>query len=150
MHTVAGPQVDSARPLLKPVVYRAARVGTNAVTDDQPPSADLSAKGCEKLDDLRAADGAVEEPEVKLPPAQPRDCRKLITSEALLDHRGLALRDPGTRHQTLLREPGLVYEDDGVVFLRGVLFRAGQVFRFHCAIVAGSSRSARRARASGA
>src|SRR5581483_447594 len=121
---------EAAILLFQPLPQGLALVRSHAVPNDQQRARDLPDQGTEKLDDLLGTDRAIEEAEVKAPPAQSSDGRHLLPREALLDHGGVSFQRPGAGDRTLLRQARLVYEDDGSALPLGVFFRAGQDFFF--------------------
>src|SRR5581483_7619155 len=125
-----GPNGEAAILLCQPLPQGLALVRSHAVPNDQQRARDLPDQGTEKLDDLLGTDRAIEEAEVKAPPAQSSDGRHLLPREALLDHGGVSFQRPGAGDRTLLRQARLVYEDDGSALPLGVFFRAGQDFFF--------------------
>src|SRR6266513_1325179 len=99
----------------EPIADQATLMGIEPVPDDQRSApAKLRAQPLEEFDELRSADRAREEPEVKAPEGESGDRRDLFPVEAVLKHRGLALGRPRACHGRALRQARLIYEDDGL------------------------------------
>src|SRR5579862_5838062 len=110
------------------------------VPDDEQLLADGGLQSFEKFNDLGTLDRAVEQPEVKSPVAQPSDHRELLPAEAVLQHRCLSLRGPGSRATRSLGQTRLVNEDDYSALSRSDFFNSGHLLAFHVR-TARSSRS---------
>ncbi len=74
----------------------------------------------EEADHLRRTDRPRMQLHVEVPPGQPRNRRKHLPVEVVLQHRGLPLRGPGAAPVGSLAQPALVYEDDRLPEARGV------------------------------
>src|SRR6185437_4278638 len=115
-------------------------VGLQTVPDDQQLFADRRLQGFEKFDDLGALDRAVEQAKVESAVADPGDHRQLLPAEAVLQHRCLTLRSPGSRATRSLGQTRLVDEDDYSALSRSDFFNSGHLLAFQVRI-ARSSRS---------
>ena len=85
----------------------------------------------EELNDLRAADGAGKQAEVKVPPGDARHGRQRLPVEVVLQHRSLSPRRPGAAAVGPLAQSALVDENDRPSFFLGFFLISGQRFRFH-------------------
>jgi len=123
--------------------HQAALVHLQPVPDDQQLALDLRFERLQELDNLRPFDRTAEQAEVELPIADARDQRKLFPIEAVLQYRSLRCGRPRAHARWTLREPRLVYEDDGSRVGGGVFFSVGQRLFFHRAMAFSSRCSAR-------
>ena len=118
----------------------ATAMNRQTIPDDQQLPSDLAAQAREEVEHLGGANRARIQPEVKPPPGNTGNDRKLLPAEVELQLRGLATRRPCPADMGTLGNPALVYEDDGSVFPEGFFLRAGHLYRFHRRM-ASSSRS---------
>src|SRR5688500_10045098 len=123
--------------------HQAALMSRQAVPDDQQPTADLFAQGFEEFDELRAANRASEQPEVKTPEGDAGDQREIGPAEAVLQHWGLANRRPSANASGALGDSSLVYEDDGASLSVGFFLSHGQRLVFQRRIACSSRCAAR-------
>ena len=94
-------------------------------------------------DHLRAPDAAREQPEVEVPPGDPRDGRERRPVEVKLQHGRLAAWRPGPHPMGALAQSALVDEDDRLPPACGVFFSTGHRSRFHRRMAASFRSSAR-------
>src|SRR5437899_11257948 len=73
----------------------------------------------EKLDDLRAADGAGKQPTVKVPPSHAGHGRQHLPIEVILQHRRLSPWRPGPATVWALAQSAFIDEDDGAALFSG-------------------------------
>jgi hypothetical protein len=82
----------------------------------------------------RRADRAAIESEVEAPEGDSGDHRELLPAEAVLKHRSLAPRGPGSCATRSLRQPRLIDEDDDSALSRRYFFSAGHLRAFQVRI----------------
>lgn len=66
-----------------------------SIPEDQKRRLQMAQERFEEFDDLRTLDGARMDLEIEIPESDPRDDRKTLPAEGLLDDRSLAARRPG-------------------------------------------------------
>jgi hypothetical protein len=89
-------------------------------TDDQQRLADLLPQGVRELDNLRALDGAGEEPEIEALEGDAGDDRELMPIEVMPQNGCFALGRPGAHRRGALAQSGFVDEDDDSSLFRSV------------------------------
>src|ERR1700756_4206308 len=97
----------------------------------------------EEGNDLRCSHCPLYQLEVDVPEADTRDRRQLVPSEAVLQHRGLALGRPRPHTMRPLRDARFVYEDNDAAFSGSLFLSAGQLLVFHRRTAASSRCMAR-------
>jgi len=117
-----------------------AAMSSRPVPNHQQLAIEMTQKMLEELNDLRAADRAREESEVKVPPGYAGHRGQGFPIEVILQHGSLASRCPGSATMWSLAQSAFVDEDDDEPLFLGFFLISGQRLRFHCAM-ARSSRS---------
>src|SRR5258708_6491359 len=115
-------------------------MSARAVPNHQQLAIQMTQEMFEKVNDLGAADGAWEQPEVKVPPGYAGHGRQSFPIEVILQHRSLSSRGPSSATMRSLAQSAFVDEDDDEPLFLGFFLISGQRLRFHCAM-ARSSRS---------
>jgi len=131
---------EPALLLTHEIPHGAAAMSRQSIPDNQQFARNVTQQVRQKLDDLRTADRAGKQTEVKIPPRHARHGRQGLPIEVVLQHRGLSPRRPGTAAVRSLAQSALVDEDYGTAFLAGFFLISGQRLCFQCRIF-GSSRS---------
>jgi hypothetical protein len=126
-----------------PALDQAAAVRRKAVPDDQQLAWDVAQKVGKKLNYLGTANGAWEEPEIKLPPGYPGHGREQLPIEVVLQHWSLPARRPGAAAVGPFAQSAFVDEDDGLARPAGFFLSCGQRFFFQRLIACSSRSSAR-------
>ena len=96
-----------------------------------------------EIDDLGGVDGAGVEPEIKIPPGNPRHRRQQMPVEVILQHRRVSARGPGAHPMGALAQSAFVDEDDGAPRAERFFLSCGQRTRFQYRMAFSSRSSAR-------
>jgi len=110
------------------------------IPDHQQWARNVAQEVTEKFNQLRRPNGSVEQPKVKVPPANAGDQGQYLPIEVILQHRRLSFWCPGAVVVRSLTQSTFVDEDDRPPLALGVFFSSGHRTRFQRRI-AFSSRS---------
>jgi len=122
------------------LTHLAAAMNWQTVPDDQQFSANVAAQMSKEVQHLGSTDRPWIEAEVKLPPRNAGDNRKLLPVKMKFQLRRLPAGRPCSADMWTLGDTAFVYKDDGTALAEGFFLRAGQVYRFQRRM-ASSSRS---------
>src|ERR1700722_810743 len=118
-------------------------MSSRSVPNHQQFTVEMTQQVLEKLNDLRTADRAREESEVKIPPGYAGHRRQSFPVEVILQHGSLASRRPSSATMGSLAQSAFVDKNDDEPLFLGFFLISGQRLRFHCAMPRSPRSSAR-------
>ena len=122
-------QDDLAVLFAQEIPNLATTMNRQAIPDDKQLSLDLAAQVREEVQHLWCTNSSRIQPEVKLPPGNAGNHRKLLPVKMKFQLWRLTAGRPSAADMWTLGDATFIYKDDGTMFAEGFFLRAGQVYR---------------------